>query len=134
MKNKGLNGDSEDITIISHGVKLEGKISCDGSIRVDGTIQGDVNSQGNVTVGEQGEVYGQVNGQGIIIGGKVTGTINAKDKLTLESKANLKGDVFTKILVVEAGARFEGKSNMGDSKESSAPHTTSGNKNETGPK
>ena len=134
MKNKGLNGESEDITIITHGVKLEGKISCNGSIRVDGTIQGDINSQGNVTVGEQGEVYGQVNGQMIIIGGKVTGMINAKDKLTLESKANLKGDVFTKILVVEAGARFEGKSNMGDSKEISVHPTTSGDENETGPK
>ena len=129
-----MHGDSEDITIITHGVKLEGKILCDGSIRVDGTIQGDVNSLGNVTVGEQGVVNGQVNGQMIIIGGKVTGMINAKDKLTLESKANLKGDVFTKILVVEAGARFEGKSNMGDSKESFVPHTTSGDKNETGPK
>jgi len=129
-----MNGDSEDITIISHGVKLEGKISCDGNIRVDGTIQGDINSQGNVTIGEQGEVIGQVNGQIIIIGGKVKGMINAKDKLTLESKANLKGDVFTKILVVEAGARFEGKSNMGDSKESSVPHIASSEKNETGPK
>ena len=134
MKNKGLNGESEDITIITHGVKLKGKISCNGSIRVDGTIQGDINSQGNVTVGEQGEVYGQVNGQMIIIGGKVTGMINAKDKLTLESKANLKGDVFTKILVVEAGARFEGKSNMGDSKEISVHPNTSGDENETGPK
>ena len=129
-----MHGDSEDITIITHGVKLEGKISCEGSIRVDGTIQGDINSQANVTVGEQGEVSGQVSGQMIIIGGKVTGMINAKDKLTLESKANLKGDVFTKILVVEAGARFEGKSNMGDSKETSAPPITSGNKNETGSK
>ena len=134
MKNKDMQGNSEDITIITHGVKLEGKISCDGSIRVDGIIQGDVNSQGNVTVGEQGEVYGQVNGQMIIIGGKVTGMINAKDKLTLEAKANLKGDVFTKILVVEAGARFEGKSNMGDSKESSIPPIASSDKNETGPK
>jgi cytoskeletal protein CcmA (bactofilin family) len=134
LRNKSINGDSEDITIISHGVKLEGKISCDGSIRVDGTIQGDVNSQSNVTVGEQGEVYGKVNGQIIIIGGKVTGMINANDKLTLESKANLKGDVFTKILVVDAGARFEGKSNMGDSKDFSVSHTTSSDKNETGPK
>ena len=129
-----MQGNSEDITIITHGVKLEGKISCDGSIRVDGIIQGDINSQGYVTVGEQGEVYGQVNGHMIIIGGKVTGMINAKDKLTLESKANLKGDVFTKILVVEAGARFEGKSNMRDSKESSIPPIASSDKNETGPK
>jgi len=115
MKGK-MNGDSEEITIISHGVKVEGKVSSNGSIRLDGTIQGDINCQGNVTIGESGEVFGKVNGQSITIGGKVEGIINAKEKLMLEAKANLKGDVFTKILVIEAGARFDGKSNMGESR------------------
>ena len=110
-----MNGDSEDITIISNGVKVDGKVSSDGSIRLDGTIQGDIACKGNVTVGEQGEVFGKVDGVSITIGGKVEGVVNAKEKLILESKANLKGDVFTKILVVEAGARFDGKSNMGNS-------------------
>ena len=68
------------------------------------------------------------------IGGKVNGSVNAKDKLVLESKANLKGDLITKILVIEAGAKFEGKSSMGsDSKESFKPAPTSQG-NETGPK
>lgn len=119
-----MNGDSEDITIISHGVKVEGKVSSNGSIRLDGTIQGDIICQGNVTIGDQGEVYGKVNGVSITIGGKVEGEINAKEKLMLESKANLKGDVFTRILVVEAGARFDGKSNMGDSRVSTESTST----------
>ena len=119
MKTRPMNGDSEDITIISNGVKVEGKVSSNGSIRLDGIIQGDIVCQGNITIGDSGEVYGKVNGQSITIGGKVEGIINAKEKLMLESKANLKGDVFTKILVVEAGARFDGKSNMGESRETS---------------
>ena len=112
MKDKQFNGSTEDITLISNGVKLEGKITSGGSIRVDGTIQGDVVSQGNVTVGEHGDVNGQINADVIAIGGKVVGSVNAKEKLVLESKANLKGDIFAKILVVEAGAKFDGKSNM----------------------
>ena len=126
-----MDGESEELTIISHGVKLEGKISSSGSIRVDGMVQGDVISEGNVSVGEQGEIIGQVNGQSITLGGKVSGMVNAKEKVTLEAKANLKGDIFTKILVIEAGARFDGKSNMGDS---SAPRVTTTDNNETGPK
>ncbi|NWG29128.1 MAG: polymer-forming cytoskeletal protein [Ignavibacteriaceae bacterium] len=115
MKTKTMDGDSEDITIISNGVKVEGKVSSNGSIRLDGIIQGDILCQGNITIGESGEVYGKVNGQSITIGGKVEGIVNAKEKLILEAKADLKGDVFTKILVVEAGARFDGKSNMAGS-------------------
>ena len=108
---------SEDITIISNGVKLEGKITTSGNIRVDGEIQGDIISQSNVTIGENAQVNGKINASVINIGGKVSGSVSAKEKLVLESKANLKGDIFTKILVVEAGAEFDGKSKMGDSKD-----------------
>lgn len=132
MKNRTINGEEGDITIISQGVRLEGKISSGGSIRVDGIIQGDINSQGNVTVGEQGEVNGQINATSVTVGGKVVGSVNAKEKLIMESKANLKGDIFTKILVVEAGARFVGKSNMGDAKEPPKPQGLTPQKNETG--
>jgi cytoskeletal protein CcmA (bactofilin family) len=124
VKTRTMNGDSDDITIISNGVKVDGTVSSDGSIRLDGIIKGDIICEGNVTIGEQGEVYGKVNGQSIAIGGKVEGVINAKEKLMLESKANLKGDVYTKILVVEAGARFDGRSNMGDSRSVSESTST----------
>jgi len=116
MKNTPFeDGKSEEITIISNGVKLEGKITTTSNIRVDGEIQGDIVSQSNVTVGENGQVNGKINASVIMIGGKVSGSVSAKEKLVLESKANLKGDIFTKILVVEAGAKFDGNSKMGDS-------------------
>jgi cytoskeletal protein CcmA (bactofilin family) len=131
LKNKQFEGvKSEEITIISDGVKIEGKITSSGNIRVDGEIQGDILSQSNVTIGEQGQVNGQINADAITIGGKVSGTVRAKEKLVLDSKGNLQGDIFTKILVVEAGAKYNGKSKMGDFerytgiKETSKPSTT----------
>ena len=108
---------SDETTIISNGVRIEGKVTSAGNIRVDGEIQGDISSKSNVVVGESGQVNGQINADSITIGGRVSGSLRAKDKLTLEAKANLKGDLFTKILVVEAGAKFDGKSKMGDAKD-----------------
>jgi cytoskeletal protein CcmA (bactofilin family) len=134
LKSSSMEGPrSEETTIISRGVKIEGKITSDGNIRVDGDIKGDIISQNNVTVGESGQVNGQINANVITIGGKVIGTVSAKEKLALEAKGNLKGDIFTKTLVVEAGAKFDGNSKMGDSrnfpdtKETNKP-TTSENK------
>lgn len=124
MKNRPFNGDSEEITIISNGVKIEGKVSSTGNIRVDGSLQGDLNSRGNVTVGEQADIKGEIVANVVTIGGKVVGTINAKEKLILESKCSLKGDIVTKVLVIEAGAKFDGKSNMGDVREVTTPSTT----------
>lgn len=113
MKTKSIGSSMEDVTIISSGVVIEGKVTSNSNIRVDGVVKGDITTQGNLTVGEHGSIQGQLTGETVSIGGKVEGTVNAKEKLVLESKAVLKGDLITKILVVEAGAIFEGKSAMG---------------------
>jgi len=106
---------SDETTIISNGVKIDGKLTSSGNIRVEGEIKGDISSQKNVVVGEGGIVNGQINADSITIGGKVSGTVKANEKLVLDPKGYLKGDLFTKILVIEEGARFDGKSKMGDS-------------------
>ncbi len=129
-----MNGNPEDITIISSGVKLEGKMTSDGSIRVDGDILGDVICKGNITIGETGNVKGQISADMIIIGGHVNGSVNAREKLVLEAKANLKGDIISKILMIEAGARFDGKSSMGADSKDSFKSSSPLQSNETGPK
>ncbi len=105
---------SEEATVISKGVKIEGKLSCSGSIRLDGEVKGDISSQSAVIIGENGKVNGQINAENITIGGKVTGTVRAKEKLVLDAKANLQGDIFSKIIAVESGAVFNGNCKMGD--------------------
>ena len=122
LKPRQMNGNTEDITIISNGVKIEGKITSTGSIRVDGTLQGDLNARGNVTVGEQGKINGEIIANIVTIGGHVVGTVNAKEKLVLETKCTLKGDIITKVLVIEGGAKFDGKSNMADVQEANRPN------------
>ncbi|MGE5812764.1 MAG: bactofilin family protein [Ignavibacteria bacterium] len=117
MKYRDENIGKDEVTIIGAGVILEGKITCKVNIRVDGVVNGDINANGSVAVGENGEINGEINAEVINVGGKVTGSLNAKDKLVLEAKAVLKGDVITKILVVEAGANFDGNSKMANSKE-----------------
>jgi cytoskeletal protein CcmA (bactofilin family) len=116
---------SDEATVISKGVRIEGKLSCSGNIRLDGEVQGDISSEGIVIIGENGKVNGQINADSITIGGRVAGTVRAKDKVVLEAKANLKGDIITKIFMVEAGAIFNGNTKMGDSGNIGAPIETS---------
>ncbi len=115
MKNISLGKDA--VTIISTGVVIEGKLRSDGNVRMDGIINGDLNAIGNITIGEHGQVNGQVTGQTITLGGKVFGSINAEEKVILETKSVLKGDLITKILIVEEGAEFDGNSKMSANKE-----------------
>ena len=121
---------SEETTIISRGVKIEGKITSSGNIRIDGKIQGDVFCKSNITIGEDAKVNGQINAIAITIGGKVSGIVRAKDNLILDSKSNHKGDIFTKNLVIDEGAKFDGKCktggsiDIGGSIETTKPSTT----------
>ena len=103
----------DEVTIISAGVYIEGKVTSNGNVRIDGRLQGDISAEGNVTVGEGGEVNGQIKAEVINVGGTVNGSLSAREKVVLEAKSNLKGDLITKILVIEAGAMFDGKSSMG---------------------
>lgn len=115
IKPKNFEDGTDEVTIISSGVVIEGKLSSKGNVRVDGTVKGDVNVNGSVTVGESGDINGEIEADIITVGGKIVGKLNAKEKVVLEAKAVLRGDLITKILVVEAGAKFDGNSKMGES-------------------
>jgi cytoskeletal protein CcmA (bactofilin family) len=113
LKNNGnISVAKDSVTILSEGVKLEGKLVSKGNVRIDGSVNGNIDAASNVTIGEHGDVNGEVKAQVIIIGGNVLGTVVANEKIVLESSSNLKGDLITKILVVEEGAVFDGKSTM----------------------
>ncbi|MGK9477456.1 bactofilin family protein [Melioribacter sp. OK-6-Me] len=102
----------EEVSIISNGVKIEGNINSEGNVRIDGIVRGNLSVNGNLTMGEQAQVIGEIKARNVITNGKVEGKIIAAEKLRLESKAVVKGDIISRILIVEEGAVFDGNSSM----------------------
>lgn len=120
MSQKRISTSAEDVSILSSGVKIEGKLYSEGNVRIDGKLIGDLIVNGNLTLGEGSELNGKVKAQNIAVSGKLEGVVTSSEKLILESKAVLKGDISAKILVIEEGAKFDGKSVMDSSVKPSA--------------
>ena len=113
MADKKVNSTSTDISILSAGVKIEGRIYSQGNMRIDGQIRGDIVVNGNLTMGDTSDIEGEVKAKNVTVSGKVHGLLTVNEKLILESTSKLVGDLNAKILVVEEGAKFEGNSIMG---------------------
>ena len=107
----GKNYD-QDISILSEGVKFEGKLSSNGNVRVDGEFEGEIIVTGNLTIGNKSSGKGKVEATNITCGGVIEGSVVATEKLVLESSAKIEGDIVAKILVISEGASFKGSSNM----------------------
>lgn len=100
------------ISIIASNAVLDGKVNCTGDLRIDGLVNGEIKADGTVTIGTNGKIDGRINAETITVGGTINGPLNAKHKIILADGAVLKGDINTKILVVDAGALINGSTKM----------------------
>ncbi len=116
MAQKNNSSSSIDVSILSSGVKIEGKLYSEGNMRIDGKVLGDITVNGNLTLGDGSEVVGIVKAMNITLSGFVKGSIEANEKAILEPTSKLEGDLTAKILVIEEGAKFDGNSNMNPAK------------------
>ncbi len=101
-----------ELSLITVGMVIEGKLQASGSVRIDGQIKGDVVVSQNVSLGSTGNVEGNVTARSVTVGGTVHGTILAQEKLVLEAKAVVKGDIKAVKLVIDEGAQFDGRCMM----------------------
>ena len=101
-----------ELSLVSAKTVVEGLIRTEGSIRIDGKLVGDVVAKAATAVGTSGVVEGNVTAKSVSVAGKVHGTITALDKLILEAKSVMQGDVRAARLVIDEGAMFDGQCTM----------------------
>lgn len=94
-------------TIISHDLKVEGRITGQGIIEIEGSVSGDLYGK-IIIIRESGFVEGQIFADSINIRGKFKGTIAAKI-VSISSKANFNGKIEYQTLSVEDGASIDGE-------------------------
>lgn len=111
----GQKGEGRIETIIGKGTNIDGTVNIEGATRIDGNVTGKLISNDVVTVGATGIVKAEIRAKAIVVGGRVEGNLFASEKVELQAKCELIGDITSKSLLVEHGAIFHGSSKMKDS-------------------
>lgn len=104
------------LNLIGSGTVIKGNIVCNGDIRIDGHVEGNVEVGQKLVIGESGKVKGHIIAGDINISGEVVGNISADKTTVLHGKSNVTGDIATQQIIIEQGAQFNGKCNMGSIK------------------
>jgi cytoskeletal protein CcmA (bactofilin family) len=99
-------------TIIGKDTLITGTVDVKGALRVDGTVKGKIVCNDCVTVGSTGSVEADIESVTAVIAGRMVGNVVTSEKIELQAKCELDGDIKTKSLVIEQGAMFCGACNM----------------------
>jgi cytoskeletal protein CcmA (bactofilin family) len=114
MKKPGNTSEGNGLmnTIIGKDTVITGELNIKGALRVDGVVKGKILCSDCVTVGATGQVEADIEANTAVIAGKMMGNVNTSEKIELQAKCEMEGDIKTKSLVIEQGAVFCGACNM----------------------
>lgn len=99
--------------MIGQSIVIKGEVSGEEDLVVQGRVEGKINLNGNqVSIGESGEVYADIQAKVIQINGKVTGDIIGREKVIISKTGNVHGNIVAPRVTLEDGAMFKGSIDM----------------------
>ena len=97
---------------LNSAVTIKGSFSSENDATIAGTIHGDVHIKGILKIEKNGFVKGKIFATNVDIAGKVEGVIHCEKLANLRNTANIKADIHTKSLQVDADALIQGQIQM----------------------
>lgn len=94
-------------SVLGADLRITGEISSSDSVEVLGEIEGNITANG-LSIGQEGRVKGSINAHTVEVKGKFDGKVSC-ESFTLRASSEVKADVNAVALVIESGARIEGR-------------------------
>ena len=99
-----------EFALIGKSVVIKGELSGSEDLYLDGQVEGSIELRNHsLTVGPNGVVKANVTAKGVVVQGKLDGSINASDRVELRQSAVVTGDLATQRIAIEEGAFLKGK-------------------------
>jgi len=105
---------SKNVSVIGPTLIFKGELSADEDLVIEGHIEGTIaHHTKHLTIGRQGRVTADIHASSVIVEGQLIGDIHSEGIVSLAKGADVIGNIYCGRIVMEDGARFKGKIDMG---------------------
>jgi cytoskeletal protein CcmA (bactofilin family) len=99
-------------TLIGANAEVKGTLVFSGGLRIDGKLKGNImapaEDNSTVILSERAEVDGDVQVPHITLQGRVRGNVHSSERIELQRKAQITGDVHYNVMQIAVGATVDG--------------------------
>ena len=108
---KQYSSAQEALGYLGEDLLIQGTVHTEKKIVVSCTLEGSIHGDQEIIVSETGNVNGKIEGNVVIVAGKINGDMLAHERLEVNSTANLHGEVHVPSgqLLIQEGAYIEGQ-------------------------
>jgi cytoskeletal protein CcmA (bactofilin family) len=104
---------SKNVSVIGPTLVFKGELSA----VIEGDIEGTIaHHKKHLTIGKQGRVKADIHASSVIVEGRLLGDIHSEGVVSLANGADVMGNIYCGRIVMEDGARFKGRIDMGERK------------------
>lgn len=99
-------------TTLGKGTHFHGILEFDKPLQINGRFDGEIKTTGTLVIGEGAEIKANIQASTVIVGGEVTGNIEATSKLEMLTSGRVYGNIRTAKLQIADGVIFDGTCEM----------------------
>jgi cytoskeletal protein CcmA (bactofilin family) len=104
---------TRSVSVIGPTLVFKGELSADEDLVIQGTIEGTIaHHKKNLTIGPKGRVSADIHASSVLVEGQLEGDIHSDGLVSLAKGATVNGNIYCSRLVLQDGARFNGKIEM----------------------
>lgn len=105
---------SRNVSVIGPTLTIRGELSANEDLVIEGMIEGTIaHHEKNITIGKQGRVIADIHAHSVIVEGELKGDIHSDGLVSLADGASVTGNIYCARIVMQDGAWFSGKIDMG---------------------
>ena len=102
----------QQVSVIAAGTSWQGDLEAEGSIHVHGRVTGSLKASDDIWIANGAEVDARIEADRVVVGGDVSGQINARSRFEALPSCDVQADVDAPTFVVHEGATLNGALTM----------------------